>query len=65
MDAVSTEVGTELDAQDGAEDGVEDAGGSPLSEELSRLRVVVDQVASLTDVSAAEWHGRLVHPPRH
>lgn len=30
----------------------------------ARLRVVVDQVASLTDVSAAEWHARLVHPPR-
>ena len=30
----------------------------------ARLRVVVDQVASLTDVSAAEWHGRLVSPPR-
>ena len=29
----------------------------------ARLRVVVDQVASLTDVSAAEWHGRLVPPP--
>ncbi|KGM14316.1 deoxyguanosinetriphosphate triphosphohydrolase [Cellulomonas bogoriensis] len=26
----------------------------------ARLRVVVDQVASLTDVSAAEWHVRLV-----
>ena len=30
----------------------------------ARLRVVVDQVASLTDVSAAEWHARMVHPPR-
>lgn len=30
----------------------------------ARLRVVVDQVASLTDVSAAEWHARLVHPAR-
>ena len=29
----------------------------------ARLRVVVDQVASLTDVSAAEWHARLVPPP--
>ena len=27
-----------------------------------RLRVVVDQVASLTDVSASEWHARLVVP---
>jgi dGTPase len=25
---------------------------------------VIDQVASLTDVSAAEMHARLVHPPR-
>ena len=31
----------------------------------ARLRVVIDQVASLTDVSAAELHARLVHPPRH
>jgi len=31
----------------------------------ARLRVVVDQVASLTDVSAAEWHVRLVRAPRH
>lgn len=30
----------------------------------ARLRVVVDQVASLTDVSAAAWHSRLVPPPR-
>jgi dGTPase len=29
----------------------------------ARLRVVVDQVASLTDVSAAGWHARLVAPP--
>jgi dGTPase len=34
-------------------------------DDAARLRVVVDQVASLTDVSAAEWHARLVHPPRH
>ncbi|PZR53696.1 deoxyguanosinetriphosphate triphosphohydrolase [Xylanimonas oleitrophica] len=26
----------------------------------ARLRVVIDQVASLTDVSAMQWHGRLV-----
>lgn len=39
------------DWQDAADDG-------------ARLRVVVDQVASLTDVSAAEWHARLVHPAR-
>jgi dGTPase len=26
----------------------------------ARLRVVIDQVASLTDVSALQWHGRLV-----
>ncbi|NMR19288.1 deoxyguanosinetriphosphate triphosphohydrolase [Cellulomonas fimi] len=34
------------------------------ADDAARLRVVVDQVASLTDVSAAEWHGRLVPPPR-
>ncbi len=28
----------------------------------ARLRVVVDQVASLTDVSAADWHARLLAP---
>ena len=35
------------------------------ADDAARLRVVVDQVASLTDVSAAVWHARLVHPPRH
>ncbi len=34
------------------------------TDERTRLRVVVDQVASLTDVSAAEWHARLAPPPR-
>jgi dGTPase len=29
----------------------------------ARLRVLVDQVASLTDVSAQQWHARLVGPP--
>lgn len=33
-------------------------------EDAGRLRVVVDQVASLTDVSAAALHARLVHPRR-
>lgn len=33
-------------------------------DDAARLRVVIDQVASLTDVSAAEMHARLVHPPR-
>lgn len=31
----------------------------------ARLRVVIDQVASLTDVSAAAWHARLAPPPRY
>lgn len=31
-------------------------------DDRARLRVVVDQVASLTDVSAADWHARLVGP---
>ncbi|WP_258723658.1 deoxyguanosinetriphosphate triphosphohydrolase [Cellulomonas sp. NS3] len=35
------------------------------ADDAARLRVVIDQVASLTDVSAAEVHARLVHPPRH
>ncbi|EYR63474.1 deoxyguanosinetriphosphate triphosphohydrolase [Actinotalea ferrariae CF5-4] len=34
------------------------------ADDAARLRVVVDQVASLTDVSAAEWHVRLVRRPR-
>ncbi|MGP7961314.1 deoxyguanosinetriphosphate triphosphohydrolase [Sanguibacter sp. A247] len=38
-----------LDWHDAADDG-------------ARLRVVIDQVASLTDVSAAKWHARLVGP---
>jgi len=29
----------------------------------ARLRVVVDQVASLTDISAAQWHARDARPP--
>jgi dGTPase len=29
-------------------------------DDAARLRVVVDQVASLTDASAVEWHSRLV-----
>jgi dGTPase len=29
------------------------------SDTAGRLRVVVDQVASLTDASALEWHARL------
>ena len=29
-------------------------------DDAGRLRVVVDQVASLTDVSIVEWHRRLV-----
>ena len=33
-------------------------------DDAARLRVVVDQVASLTDVSAAQWHSRLVQPGR-
>jgi dGTPase len=34
------------------------------ADDAARLRVVIDQVASLTDVSAAELHARLVPPPR-
>ena len=34
------------------------------TDDAARLRVVVDQVASLTDVSAAAWHARLAPPPR-
>lgn len=31
----------------------------------ARFRVVLDQVASLTDLSALAWHTRLCHPPHH
>jgi dGTPase len=34
------------------------------SDDAARLRVVVDQVASLTDVSAGVWHARLLSPRR-
>jgi dGTPase len=34
------------------------------ADDAGRLRVVIDQVASLTDVSAAQLHARLVPPPR-
>jgi len=30
--------------------------------DAQRLRVVIDQVASLTDASAREWHQRLGSP---
>jgi dGTPase len=30
------------------------------ADDSARLRVVVDQVASLTDVTAVSWHTRLV-----
>ena len=29
------------------------------ADDAARLRVVVDQVASLTDISAVSWHARL------
>ncbi len=32
-------------------------------DDAARLRVVIDQVASLTDVSAMQLHARLVRPP--
>jgi dGTPase len=31
------------------------------ADDPARLRVVIDQVASLTDPSAVEWHYRLTH----
>jgi dGTPase len=31
------------------------------SDEAGRLRVIIDQVASLTDVSVVHWHERLCH----
>jgi dGTPase len=35
------------------------------SDDAARLRVVVDQVAALTDLRALAWHTRLCHPPHH
>jgi dGTPase len=35
------------------------------ADDAMRLRVVIDQVASLTDLSAIAWHKRLLHPPHH
>jgi dGTPase len=35
------------------------------SDDAARLRVVVDQVAALTDMRALAWHSRLCHPPHH
>ena len=32
-----------------------------LLDQAGRLRVVVDQVATLTDTSAVTWHARLCH----
>ena len=32
------------------------------ADDAARLRVIIDQVASLTDVSAAAWHVRLIRP---
>jgi dGTPase len=32
------------------------------ADDAARLRVVIDQVAQLTDTSAVAWHGRLVRP---
>jgi len=34
------------------------AGGRAASDDRVRLRAVIDQVASLTDVSASAWHAR-------
>lgn len=34
------------------------------TDDAARLRVVIDQVASMTDVSAAATHAQLVRPPR-
>ncbi|NMW65521.1 deoxyguanosinetriphosphate triphosphohydrolase family protein [Mobiluncus mulieris] len=36
------------------------ADNHPLGRDAGRLRAVIDQVASLTDTSAAAWHARLV-----
>lgn len=37
--------------------------GSAADPEAARRRVIIDQVASLTDVSVVEWHRRLVERP--
>jgi dGTPase len=37
------------------------AGYESAGSDAARLRVVVDQVASLTDTSATAWHAKLCH----
>jgi dGTPase len=60
---------TELVAalRDAAPDGLDRALASAwrrAGDDAERLRVVIDQVAQLTDTSAAAWHARLVGPGR-
>jgi dGTPase len=49
-----------LDAGPGALEPAFRADLEDAESEAARLRVVIDQVASLTDASAAQWHDRLV-----
>jgi dGTPase len=49
-----------LDAGPGALEPAFRADLEDADSEAARLRVVIDQVASLTDASAAQWHDRLV-----
>jgi len=64
--AAADEIASELEAR--AEEGSDPESLEPwlrpawsaAADDAARLRVVVDQVASLTDTSAAAWHRRLV-----
>ena len=52
------------DGAPGALDRSQVAAWHSAADDAARLRVVVDQVAQLTDSSAVAWHSRLVRP-RH
>ena len=48
----------------GTLDPVQAAAWREAADDAARLRVVIDQVAQLTDPSAVAWHARLVRPRR-
>lgn len=59
-DVVHALVGTLLDRAPAALEPAYAADWNDAADDAARLRVVVDQVAALTDASAVAWHDRLV-----